>query len=51
MVTSPAGALRMASVALWPERIKTLSHVARSSLPSARANQMRLDRALQAARR
>ena len=39
-VTSPARALSMAPVALWPERIETLRHVARTCPPSRRSHQV-----------
>ena len=44
MVTSPARAVPMAPVALWPERIKTLRRVARTCPPSRRAHQAQLGR-------
>jgi hypothetical protein len=51
MVILPARALPMASVALSPERIKTLPHVARTCPPSRRAYQVRLSWVVHAARR
>jgi hypothetical protein len=51
MVTSPARAVPMAPVALWPERIKTLRHVAQTCPPSRRAHQALPSWVVHAARR
>jgi len=51
MVTSPARAVPMAPVALWPERIKTLRHLAWTCPASRRAYQVRPTWVVHAARR
>jgi uncharacterized protein YbjT (DUF2867 family) len=50
-VASPAKALPMAPVALCPERIKTLRHLARTCPPSRRAHQVLPSWVVHAARR
>lgn len=51
MVTSAARAVPIAPAALWPERIKTLRHVARTCPPSRRAHQALPSWVVHAARR
>ena len=50
-MTSPAKAMLMAPTALWPERIQSLRHIARTCPPSRRAHEVLLTWLVHAARR
>jgi hypothetical protein len=51
LVTSAAKAMPMAPTALWPERIQSLRHIARTCLPSKRGHEVLLTWLVHAARR